>query len=420
MKREIEARRLIEQALALREANRMADGLDRIDSALALEPSNPTALFQRARFLEDSLRVNEALDSYDAAIRAKPDYAAALGNKAQLLMALRRLDEAGDALDAAIRAKPNFPGTRYVKGELLLLRGRVDEGWEWFESRLDLPSQEPHAAARKSARWKGEPIAGRRLLVHEEFGLGDVLMMARYLKHLQREEAQLVLAVRSGLIPLMKTSFPEALVTKKRGELPEVDFHCPIMSLPYSLRGRVRGIPSEIPYLDAGPDAVQRWRARLGAPSRPRIGIVWSGAARAIDRSPLRNRSMPTAAIEPLTRLPFEFHSLQQKSFEDACAMGIQEHGAELRDFTETAALMTAMDAIVSIDTSVAHLAGALGLPLEVMLPYASDYRWQGDGRTDWYPQARLHRQSVPGDWSAVVEDVARALTRKFDAPQGA
>jgi hypothetical protein len=280
-----------------------------------------------------------------------------------------------------------------------------------------LPSHEQHPATRGIPRWNGERIAGRRLLVHEEFGLGDVLMMARYLGHLQSDGAQLVLAVRSGLIPLMRASYPQAIVVRKRGPLPPVDFHCPIMSLPYALRGRVHGIPTGIPYLHFDPDTVRRWKSRLGSPSRPRIGIVWAGAARAIDRSPLRNRSVPTEAIEPLTRLPFEFHSLQQQAFDAASAMGIRDHGPHLRDFMETAALMSSMDAIVSIDTSVAHLAGALGLPQEVMLPYASDYRWQGDdGRTAWYPEARLHRQSTPGDWNEVIESVAGALTRKFGA----
>jgi tetratricopeptide (TPR) repeat protein len=409
-----EARRLIEQAIALREANRIADGLAHIHSAIAIEPSNPTALFQRGRFQEELLQLDQALESYDEAVRAKPGYAAALGSKAQLLMALRRFDEAGTALDEAIRAKPHFPQTRYLKGELLLLLGRFDEGWEWFEARLDAVAQQ-HPTTGNTPRWNGEAVAGRRLLVQEEFGLGDVLMMARYFSRLVREGSQLVLAVRSGLVPLMRTSFPHAIVVRKQGEIPAVDFHCPVMSLPHALRDRVRYIPSEFPYLDPGTEPVERWRSKLGMRSRPRVGIAWAGAARAIDRSPLRNRSMPFEALEPLIRLPFEFHSLQQQVFDAAALAGMQQHGPQLRDFTETAALMSQMDVIVSIDTSVAHLAGALGLPLDVMLPYASDYRWQGDQHTVWYPHAQLHRQSTPGDWAAVVDGVADALARQFD-----
>jgi hypothetical protein len=402
--------------MALRSSYRVAEGLQQLDEVLQLEPANAIALFQRARFLEDLLRLDEALKSYDDAVRAKPGYAAALAAKAFLLMGLRRLREAQVSIDAALRAKPQYAKACYLYGELLLMQGEYQKGWELFEARLDAGTHRPHPASEKMPRWDGQPIAGLRLLIHEEFGAGDVLMMARYFRALEHLGAQLVLVVRAGLVRLLQASFPKAVVVGKSAPVPTAHFHCPMMSLPFALRHWVQSPPSDLPYLKFDTGAAGRWLTELGPANKPRVGIFWaSTASREIDRSPLRNRSASLGSLAPLLRLPLEFHSLQQDVSQHAETMGIRQHGQRLTDFAETAALATAMDAVVSIDTSVAHLAGALGLPLRVVLPYAVDYRWQQSARhTRWYRQAKLFQQDAPGDWASAMNAVSDSLAIEF------
>jgi hypothetical protein len=365
-------------------------------------------LFQRAKALQVALRYEQALDAYDAAWQARPGYAAPLVGKAMLLMSLKRFEAAREALDRAIAAKPGYAEARYVKGELLLLLGERREGWTLYESRLASRNHRDDPRTSPIPCWHGEPLPAATLLVHGEFGLGDFLMFARYLPLLEPLVGRVVLLARDPLVRLLAASFPGCTVVGKRTALPAADVRCSVLSLPHLLDARVPSIPAGIPYLTVPEPVRAKWQARLGPRSRPRVGVMAAGNSdRELDRDPLRSRSLPATALGPLLQLPVEFHSLQRVP---AGLPALVDHSPAIEDLADTGALALQMDLVVSVDTSVAHLAGGLGVPLWVLLPFASDYRWERGAVTSWYPHAHLFRQQVPGQWDAPVRDAAAAM----------
>lgn len=412
---------LVGLASILEGQGRFDAGLACIERALPLLAQAPEVLLQRARLLQYVGRHDEALAAYAMAAASRSDYAAPLVAKAQLLTSLRRYDEARAAIEQAIAAKPHYAEARYIKGELLLLLGELEAGWELFESRLAarFHKHDPRTAAIE--RWRGEPLPGMALLIQGEIGLGDFLMFARYLPFAQALAGCVILAARKPLMRVLAESFPDCTVVHNRNALPPADRYCTVMSLPHLLRDQVRKWPSDVPYLKVPGDAVAKWRALLGPKTRPRIGLMASGRVlRVIDRDPLKNRSIPAAALRPLLDLPFDFHSLHNEgpSSEDAADDRLADHSGRIEDLADTGALALQMDLVVSIDTSIAHLAGGLGIPLWVLLPFASDYRWERGPGTSWYPHARLFRQQVPGHWDSPVRDLVTALAGHFHLPQ--
>ncbi|MEZ0247543.1 MAG: tetratricopeptide repeat protein [Methylophilaceae bacterium] len=405
--------------LALREVARTDAALECLDRAIALRPGYATALFHRAQLLQAVKRFDDAIASFDRAIEAKPDYAAALVGRGQLLADLNRYDEALASCERAIAAKPGYTEAHYVKAELLLLRGDFEQGWELYERRWDTKARSGGRQFARCPLWSGEPIAGKTLLIHPEVGLGDFVMFSRFFPLIGPLGAKVVVHSPPALAALLASSFDGVTVIPKGNPVPPVDVQCPIMSLPRAFKMAPETIPAGVPYLRTAPQTQARWLEALGQRGRlARIGLVWSGKAdRAIDRSPLKNRSLPLALLAPWLQLPFEFHSLQREILPDdadtLAALGrIKDHRSELDDFSDTAALAGEMDLVISIDTSVAHVAGALGKKLWVLLPYSSDYRWpRGNGSTPWYPTATLFRQNLPGDWPEVVARVTDCLS---------
>jgi hypothetical protein len=379
-------------------------------------PAPEVALFQRAKALQVALQYEQALDAFESAWQARPGYAAPLVGKAMLLMSLKRFEAASEALDRAIAAKPGYAEARYVKGELLLLMGERREGWALFESRLASRHHRDDPRTSSIPYWHGQPLPGGTLLVHGEFGLGDFLMFARYLPLLEPLVGRVVLAPRDSLVRLLAESFPGCTVVGRRTTLPDADFRCSVLSLPHLLSDLVSSIPAGIPYLTVPEPVLAKWRARLGPRSRPRVGVMAAGNSnRDMDRDPLRSRSLPATALGPLLQLPVEFHSLQR---EPAGLPAVVDHSHAIEDLADTGALALQMDLVVSVDTSVAHLAGGLGVPLWVLLPFASDYRWERGASTSWYPHAHLCRQQVPGNWEGPVGELAAALASRLDPPQ--
>jgi hypothetical protein len=225
--------------------------------------------------------------------------------------------------------------------------------------------------------------------------------------------AQVIVEAPASLIPLLRTLKGSPTLIESRSSLPEFDCHCPLMSLPLAFHTTIDTIPVQVPYLSADPHKQSIWRERLGPKTKPRVGLAWSGFTRHTND---RNRSMAFRSMEPLLQLDCEFHSLQKEiRSEDRDALAespqIRIHADELHDFADTAALVAELDIVISVDTSVAHLAGALGKPIWLLLSCAVDFRWLTE-RSDspWYPTARLFRQETIGDWSAVIENVKSEL----------
>ncbi len=389
--------------------------------AIALRPDHADAHLNLGVLLAEFDQVDEALASYDRALAIRPDYPMALNNKAILLKECGRFAEAQACCERALRLQPDFAEAQYTRAELLLLTGDYARGWPLFEARWQSryrPGTSPLAA---TPLWTGEPLAGKTLLIEPEVGFGDQIMFARYARLAEQQGARVLLLASAPLCELFTTLGGAITVLEDGHGAPLVDFRCPIMSLPHALRTMPDRVPAAFPYL--GVPAARRalWRGRLGAARAPRIGLVWSGAAdRYQDRNPRTARSLSLAALAPLLCLPFAFHALHKEIAPgDAEVLGnfpaLTSHAGELSDFADTAALIGEMDLVIAVDTAVAHLAGALGKPLWVMLPWATDYRWQASGETTpWYPAARLFRQSRAGDWEGVVERVGAALADEF------
>jgi hypothetical protein len=281
-----------------------------------------------------------------------------------------------------------------------------------YESRWDYHLRNARRAFAQ-APWRGqESLAGKTLLIYAEQGYGDFLQCCRLVSLAATSAAHIVLEVPAPLKAIAQTLDPAFTVIEQGAALPAFDLHCPVMSLPLAFGITVETVPNRVPYLNVLPGQLQTWRQRLGEKSRPRIGLAWSGSPGHKNDA---RRSIPAALLQPLLDPSCEFHCLQIAARpEDANALsgsGIVWHSDHLRNFSDTAALASLMDLVISVDTSVAHLAGALGIPVWILLPRVPDFRWLLDRNdTPWYPSARLFRQASAGAWPAVIEAVRLAL----------
>jgi tetratricopeptide (TPR) repeat protein len=410
----------------LRERGNLEEALAGFDRAVALNPDYAVAHANRGITLNELYRSRQALASFDRAITLDPSLTAAHCGRAAALFSLKQLDEARKSNDRAFALDPEFAEAHWNRARFSLITGNFAEGWveqEWRWKLHEWRSKIPRGMSAGRPLWTGnEPISGKTLLVIPEQGFGDFVQFCRYLPMVRELGANIVVEAKARLIPLLKTLPGEFVFIEAASPLPDFDFYCPIMSLPRAFKTRLETIPAKVPYLFA--DAVKRdlVLARLDAKSAPRIGLVWSGnPARQADRL----RSIPLKQLEPLLRQDFAFHCLQKEiSPEERALMDsfrLLAHAGEQDDFSDAAALITCMDLVVTIDTAVAHIAGAMGKPVWILLPYMADWRWMLD-RNDspWYPTATLFRQKSAGDWDGVIDDVAARLrTRDFTPGTG-
>ncbi|MDD4914021.1 MAG: tetratricopeptide repeat protein [Methylococcales bacterium] len=402
------------QGIVLKQLNRLDEALASYERALNVDPSLAGVYSNRGVALKESNRLDEALASYDQAINIDSGYADAYSNRGIVRYELKRLDEALADYETAIALRPDYAEAYWNKALLKILTGEYAEGWrlyEWRWRRADNP-------ARKFAQplWLGEqPLAGKTLLIYSEQGLGDYLQFIRYAALAGQLGGRVVLGVPIALMSLVSTLRGDFTLVESWQVLPDFDYHCPLMSLPLAFNTVLETIPAQIPYLYADQAKRQSWRQRLGEQSGLRVGLVCSGST---THKNDQNRSIALERFAGLLELPVEFHLLQKEiRAEDAAFMAgsgkIQNHQHALHDFSDTAALLAEMDLLISVDTSVAHLAGALGQKVWILLPYMPDYRWLLD-RTDspWYPTATLYRQAVIGDWEGVLARVADDLEK--------
>ncbi|MDN7894702.1 tetratricopeptide repeat protein [Burkholderia cepacia] len=404
---------LCNYASALMRVARHDDAHEMCDRALALDPHYAPAAFTRARVRLETHRYDDALDDLAAVIAATPRDKLAHFHRGSALRALRRHEDALHAYAEAIDIDPDYALAHCMRAFLCLSIGDFEAGWaeyewRWRDSQLD-GSRRDFA----QPRWThGTPLDGQTILLYPEQGLGDTLQFCRYVPLVKALGARVVVEAPVELKALFATLDGIDVLVARGDPLPPFDLYCPLLSLPLEFRTDLASIPARVPYLRADPERVEHWRTRLGAAGRPRIGLVWSGNPLHLND---RNRSITLADLLPLLDERYEWISLQKVIRDEdrpvLDASPIRFVGDELTDFAETAALTEAMDAVISVDTSVAHLAGALGRPLAVMLPHTPDFRWLLD-RDDspWYPGARLFRQPEGGQWASVVERLRDAL----------
>jgi tetratricopeptide (TPR) repeat protein len=400
----------------LLQLDRPAEALAAFEQAAAGRQGGPETQVNLAAALLKLDRPEEALARADAALLLQPGHRAALHNKVQALLNLLRVEEARDLALQAVALHPDDADLRWNLAVAHLLLGELAPGFEAHEARWQAAGfgSRTIAAIEARPRWDGrESLQNRTILLYAEQGLGDSIQFLRYLPQVAAQAQRVLLQVQQSLLPLLSALPANCEVLAPGVPLPLFDLRCPLLSLPHALGTRLENVPAAIAYLQADPALVRAWSERLPADSRCKVGIAWSGnAAHANDR----NRSI---ALEQFRQLAVDdccFVSLQPQVREsDRAALagwpGLQDLGAQLGDFADTAALMTALDLVVTVDTSVAHLAGALGRPVWILLPHCPDWRWMV-GRSDspWYPTARLYRQPAPGQWTPVLAKVREDL----------
>jgi tetratricopeptide (TPR) repeat protein len=397
---------------ALRELGRHDEALAAFARALALAPDYAEAHNNRGNALLELNRVDDALADYDRALVLKPDFADALVNRGNALHFLGREHDAIASFDAAIAASPQLAEAYWNRGLSLLALGDFARGWPDYEWRWKRDSElKPRDFAQP--QWRGENLIGKTILLHAEQGYGDIIQFIRYLPMVVAKGGQVVLEIPDDLKPLIGCIDGVTAIVRRGAPLPPFDLHCPLMSLPLAFGTTLETIPAPVPYLQAPIEQREQWRARLGATHAPRVGLVWSGKP---THKNDRNRSIPLTLLAPLLQTPgVTFVSLQKEYREtDRAALAAAplvrlDHA--LADFADTAAAIAALDLVIAVDTAVAHLAGAMGKPLWLLLPAIGDWRWLQD-RPDspWYPAARIFRQPRIGDWPSALADIAREL----------
>ena len=414
---------------ALKRLDRLQAALESYDRAIQLDPGYALAYSNRGNVQSELQRPGDALASYDAAIAMAPGHADAHCNRGNLLGDLMRFDEALRSFDRAIAANPEYAQAYYSRSLVKLLQGDWNSGWRDFEWRW----RNEHCASSRERRsfsrpqWLGEqPIDGKTVLLHSEQGLGDTLQFCRYAALVADRGARVVFEAPRALTHLLGSLAGVAQLVARGEPLPPFDYHCPLLSLPLAFGTTPDTIPAQIPYLRSGADRAQYWKAKLGERSRPRVGLVWSGGFRP-DQPELRavnnRRNIPLALLAGLKHPGLEFYSLQKGQPAESELARLKaggwdgpdliDHTGELHDFEDTAALIEQLDLVISVDTSTAHLAGALGRPLWILNRFDTCWRWFLD-RSDspWYPTARIYRQERANDWEGVIHRVRRDLER--------
>lgn len=407
---------LCNQATALRHLRRYDEALQGYDAALALESGLAQAWGNRGIVLQGVHRYEDAISSLDRAIKLQSNLAIHWFNRGNVLYEMGHLDTALQAYDKAISIEPEHYDARIARASMYLVQGDFARGWAEYESCGQDSKSEHDRRVFDQPRWRGmEPLNGKTILIHAEQGFGDTLQFCRYVELLGDQGASVVLEVQPALKTLLATIRGPVQVFAAGEPLPLADFCCPLPNLPFAFQTNLENIPKGIPYLFPDVGLVQKWQGRLGPKHRPRIGLTWSG-------NPVhpndRNRSIELTSFLPLLEFDVEWVNLQKTIHERDRAIlensSIRNFEMDISDFSDTAALMQSLDLIVSVDTAVAHLAGALGRPVWLLLANPPEWRWMRD-RDDspWYPSARLFRQSTPGDWHGVIEAV-RGEIRKL------
>jgi tetratricopeptide (TPR) repeat protein len=389
----------------------MEDAIAEYDRALSLAPGHPVAHYNRGVALYELGRYADAVDAHDNALATAPGHPGAWLNRGRALAALKRLDDALASYDKAKAIEKDNPDIHFMESLALLMVGDYRHGFEKYEARWRRSGM-PEQKSRGRPLWRGDySLARKTVLLHAEQGLGDTIQFSRYVPQLAASGANVVLEVQPELTSLMSRLEGVKVVIPHGALAPPYDVHCPLGSLPLALKTEPSNVPAPIPYLSADEARIAKWAARLGP--RPRIAIAWSGNASHLND---RNRSMPFAKLAPLFSSPARFISIQREvRAEDENVLAAEPRvthiGGELNDFDDTAAVVALCDLVIAVDTAVVHLAGAMGRPVWVMVPFAPDWRWTLDGdSTPWYPTARLFRQTALGDWDSVINNVSAAL----------
>jgi tetratricopeptide (TPR) repeat protein len=422
------------RGIVLRGIGQLDAALASYDRAIAMKSDYAEAYANRGIVLKELDQYDAALASCNLAIRIKSDEAGAYATRAVLFHETNQIDAALADYDQAVTLKPDFAEAHVNRSMALLLAGDFDRGWADFEWRWrgdDAPGRDENA--RSERLWLGrESLVGRTIVLRCEQGLGDTLQFCRFAKRIAALGGSVVLEVQRPLKTLLESLDGVSRLTIQGEALPAFDYQCPLMSLPLALKTTLSTIPVDIPYLKSDPQKMRSWKDKLGESAKLRVGLVWSGGFRH-DQPELwavnKRRNIPLTKLAELKHPEIEFYTLQkgqpaeselaEAQSKDWGGPHLIDHTALLRDFSDTAALIENLDLVISVDTSTAHLAAALGKPVWILNRFDTCWRWLLD-RTDspWYPTVRLYRQSKRENWDGVVSrvrtDLAQLIARRL------
>lgn len=397
----LEGELLIRKGHALGRAGKRGDAIALFRKASELPEKSAAALLNLGIYLRAEGYTDEAATALQQAVDIEPDYPEAWQNLGLALQDLGQLDEAWHAFNKSLALRPNYPTARWNLGLLQLLTGEYREGFRNFEYRFSKLG----AVARRHTdipAWDGSSLVDRAILVHAEQGYGDTIQFVRFLQPLAEMGATIILEVQDPSLATLCLTAPGVTQVIVRGEpLPKVDCQIPLLSLPLLFKNTLDSISRKVPYLFADKNKVTAWQQRLPRDGRPRIGICWKGRS-----TPDPRRSVPFAEINPLLAIPDRcWVSLQiDKDTEATLPEHLLDFTASIGDFADSAALISCLDLVITIDSAVAHLAGALGKPGIVLLSFAPDWRWTLDQPcTPWYPTLQLVRQQQQGEWKRAI-----------------
>ena len=403
---------------ALKELNRLDEALANQERAISLKPDYAEAFSNRGIALRELNRLDEALESYDKAISLKPGYAEAYNNRGIVLRELDRLDEALASYDKAISLKSDFSGAYWNRSTVVLLRADFENGLKDYEYRK-LEKGSEAARFPKELTWTGEEdLLGKTLFIYPELFLGDMIQFCRYAVLAEGRGAKVVLAAPESLHALLRSLSPTISLIPKTSVPKQFDYHCGLMSLPFAFKTRIDTIPFETSYLSVDSDRIEKWREKIQTYGY-KVGICWQGSTAAYS-IPMR-RSLPLSIFENISRIPkVRLISLQKRDgIEQLSRLPVGMKVETLGDdydagpdaFLDAAAVMANLDLIVTVDTAIAHLAGALGHRTWVALKDVPDWRWLLD-RSDipWYPGMKLFRQRERDNWKDVFDEIETQL----------
>ena len=427
-----EAKEVYEQVIAIKPDNALAHcsrgvilwkqgsldaALSAYEHAIRENPDYAEAYSNRGLVLRDLDRLEEALVAHEQAIRLKPDYAAAHSNRGTVLLDLGRLKDAMAACEHAIELKPDYAVAHYNLALLLLLAGDFNKGWRehewrWEAMEIPAPGHEFH-----QPQWDGSPLTGKTILLSAEQGFGDVIQFIRYVRLLAKAGCRIIVKCQKELLQVLSDLPGIDYLVNLADPTPDFDVYAPLMSLPCILGTTLETIPNDCPYLSS-PGLSTDVRDQLGlTDTNKNIGIVWAGNP---DHKNDRNRSVELEMFHPLLSVPgVNLFSLQVGDRVVDLEMNedmreITNTSPFISSFYDTASIIKHLDLIISVDTSVVHLAGALGIPTWVLLPYVPDWRWLLDREdSPWYPNMRLFRQPSRGDWKSVFKQIDVTLRKE-------
>jgi tetratricopeptide (TPR) repeat protein len=395
------------------ELDQFHEAISSFNRAIEIEPSYSDAYCNYGLALMELLKPKEALLQYEKAISIDPFYYEAINNKGEALSKIGHYEEGIKQYDLALQIKPDYPPAQWNKSNALLTLGNFDEGWRLYESRWKVKELNLNYSLFKQPLWLGnELLTDKTILLHSEQGLGDTIQFCRYSQMVSNLGARVILRVQKPLLSLFKQLQGVHHLIGDNEILPDFDFHCPLMSLPLALKTNLNSIPNVSGYLWSDPIKRQQWSKKIGQHQRKLIGLAWSGNP---NQGNDGNRSIKLSHLLPYLPNEFSYISLQKEvrdyDKETLFKSTISHFGDDIHDFSDTAAICDLVDLVVSVDSSVAHLSGAMGKPTSVLLPYDPGWRWLlNRDDSPWYQSVKLFRQNSDFTWDPVFRRLADSL----------